>query len=170
MRGFRGVLLALAAMLVAGPAAAEYKIGYVDVRKVVEKSEQAEQAKGRLQEQVEQRQSELESQRSRIGQLRDELNKQGSLMSQEQRKEKERQLQEELRAFRRAQQQAQEDIDAKKSQVLQDIYDRVFKIVKRIGEKESYDLILTAPSAMYVAEKVDLTQRVLEKLNSKSSP
>lgn len=168
MQRFRGGWL-LAAVLVAGPAAAdEYKLGYVDVRKVVQGSEQAKAAKGDLQEEVKARQSKLKSRRSRIQELRQELDKQSSLMSEDQRKKKQRELQQEMRAFRRAQQQAQEDIDAQKSQVLQDIYDRVFEIVKRIGEKEDFDLILTAPSAMYVAERVDLTQRVLKRLNRKS--
>ena len=101
--------------------------------------------------------------------LQKELQQQGSLMSEEQRKEKERRLQQAMRDFRRAQQAAQEDIDARKNQVLQDIYDQVSQIIKRIGEQEDFDLILTGPSAMYVAERVDLTPRVVDQLNSSGS-
>jgi outer membrane protein len=163
-------VVAAAAALTAGPAAAaDYKIGYVDVRKVVQESEQAQQAKGQLEEQVAARKDELKSKRSKIQSLQEELKKQGSLMSEAQKKEKQRKLQEAMREFRRLQQQAQEDLDTQKNQVLQDIYDRVFQIVNRIGEQEDFDLILTAPSAMYVADRVDLTQRVLGKLNDSKS-
>ena len=39
--------------------------------------------------------------------------------------------------------------------------------MNRIGEEEGFDLILTAPSAMYVAERVDLTDRVLSALKGR---
>ena len=170
MRLLSKVFLLLTAAVLAGPAAAaEYKIGYVDVRQAVERSEEAQAAKGQLESQVQKRQTELKSRRATIEKLQKELQQQGSLMSEEQRKEKERRLQQAMRDFRRAQQAAQEDIDARKNQVLQDIYDQVSQIIKRIGEQEDFDLILTGPSAMYVAERVDLTPRVVDQLNSSGS-
>jgi outer membrane protein len=171
MRLWRGVATLLLAVMVASTgsaAAADYKIGYVDVRQAVEGSEQAQAAKGELQSQVEERQGKLRRQRQTIQDLQQELEQQGSLMSEDQRKEKERKLQQAMRKFRRAQQAAQEDIDARKNQVLQDIYDQVSRIINRIGEEEGFDLILTGPSAMYVADRVDLTQRVVKKLNQAS--
>lgn len=171
MRLWKGVAaLLLATMLIpaGSAAAADYKIGYVDVRKAVEGSEQAQKAKGELQSQVEERQTKLESQRQTIQELQKQLKQQGSLMSEDQRKEKERQLQQAMRKFRRAQQAAQEDIDARKNQVLQDIYDQVSRIINRIGKEEGFDLILTGPSAMYVDDRVNLTQRVVEQLNQAS--
>jgi outer membrane protein len=165
-----GLVLAAALGLATGSAsAADYKIGYVDVRKVVQQSEQAQQAKGELEDQVAERKTELESKREKIQTLQKELEKQGSLMSEDQKKAKQRKLQDAMREFRRLQQQAQEDLDTQKNQVLQDIYDQVFQIVNRIGEQEGFDLILTAPAAMYVAERVDLTQRVLGELNDGES-
>jgi len=171
MRFWKGVaaLVVAVGLGFAGPAAAaDYKIGYVDVRKAVEGSEQAQKAKGELQSQVKERQTKLESQRQTIQDLQKQLKQQGSLMSEDQRKEKERQLQQAMRKFRRAQQAAQEDIDARKNQVLQDIYDQVSRIINRIGEEEGFDLILTGPSAMYVDDRVNLTQRVVEQLNQAS--
>lgn len=163
-------VLAVAGMLAVGPAvAAEYKIGYVDVRQVVQESEQAQQAKGELEEQVAQRKQQLARKRQKVQGLQQELEKQGSLMSEEQEKVKKRRLQEAMRELRRLQQQAQEDLDTRKNQVLQDIYDRVFQIANRIGEQEDFDLILTAPSALYVADRVDLTERVLTEVNNGGS-
>ncbi|HKJ72139.1 MAG TPA: OmpH family outer membrane protein [Gammaproteobacteria bacterium] len=163
-------LAAAAAVVTAGPAAAaDYKIGYVDVRKVVQQSKQAQQAKGDLEKQVADRKSELKAKRDHIQSLQKELKQQGSLMSEDQKKAKQRKLQEAMREFRRLQQQAQDDLDTKKNQVLQDIYDQVSQIINRIGQKEGFDLILTGPAAMYVADRVDLTQRVLGELNGGKS-
>jgi len=168
---WRAAALVVAAWaLAAGPAAAaEYKIGYVNVGKVVQNSEQAQQAKGELEQEVADREAQLKSKRQAIQSLQKELKQQGSLMSEAQKKEKQRKLQEAMREFRRLQQQAQEDLDTQKNQVLQDIYDKVFQIVNRIGEQEGFDVILTDPAAMYVADRVDLTQRVLYKLNNGKS-
>ncbi|MEF8792172.1 OmpH family outer membrane protein [Thiohalorhabdus sp.] len=169
---WKSVMLAvLVAVLVpAAPAvAAEYKIGYVDVRKVVQESEQAQQAKGELETKVAERKEQLARKRQKVQDLQKELENQGSLMSEEQEKAKKRRLQEAMRELRRLQQQAQEDLDTRKNQVLKDIYDQVFQIANRIGKQEEFDLILTAPSALYVADRVDLTQRVLAEVNDGGS-
>jgi len=160
------VVAFVTAWVAAAPAvAAEYKIGYVDVRKVVQESEQAQQAKGELEDQVAQRKKQLARKRQKVQDLKKELDNQGNLMSEEQEKAKKRRLQEAMRELRRLQKEAQEDLDTRKNQVLQDIYDQVFQIANRIGKEEGFDLILTAPSALYVADRVDLTQRVLAEVN-----
>ncbi|MFA9461756.1 OmpH family outer membrane protein [Thiohalorhabdus sp. Cl-TMA] len=170
MGRFLGAVFLLIAAVGLGPgaaAAAEYKIGYVDVRQVVENSSKAQAARQDLETRVQDRQAELKEKQQKIQELRKQLKQQSSLMSEEQRKQKQRELQQAMRELRRAQQAAQEDIDAQKNQVLQDLYDRVSQIINRIGENQGYDLILTGPAAMYVANRVDLTQRVLEQLNAK---
>jgi len=161
------LLVAMTGLGVGNAVAADYKIGYVDVRKVVEHSTRAKAAKEDLKKKVQQRRSKLQEQQQSIQDLQDEIKKQSSLMSEDQRKAKQRKLQQAMREYRRAQQAAKEDIDAQKSQVLQDLYDRVSQIINRIGAKQGYDLILTGPAAMYVADKVDLTDRVLKELNAK---
>lgn len=159
------VLVAVAGLAAAPAIAADYKIGYVNVQKVVKQSEKAQKAKAQLEQEVQKHESELKAKRETIQSLQKELEKQGSLMSEQQKKEKQRKLQEAMREFRRLQQQAQEDLDTQKNQALQDLYDKVFQIVNRIGEKEDFDLIFTDPAAMYVADRIDLTQRVLDELN-----
>ncbi|MFP4559824.1 MAG: OmpH family outer membrane protein [Thiohalorhabdus sp.] len=144
----------------------ENKIGYVDVREVVESSGQAQAARQDLEAQVEERESALEEEREQVETLRKEVEKQSSLMSEEQQEEKQRELQRAMEDFRQAQQQAQADIETQQSKVLEDLYDRVSRIVNRIGEEEGYDLIATGPSAMYVADRIDLTGRVLRELNA----
>ena len=169
-RRLAAFVVAMAGVFAVGPVpAAEYKIGYVDVRRVVQESEQAQQAKGELEKQVAERKQQLARKRQKVQDLQKELDNQGSLMSEEQEKAKKRRLQQAMRELRRLQQQAQEDLDTRKNQVLQDIYDRVFQIANRIGEQEDFDLILTAPSALYVADRVDLTERVLAEVNDGGS-
>ena len=171
-KGLRRAGLAFFLMLWAmGPALArEYKIGYVDVRKVVQESDRAAEARQGLQEEVQTRQQELRDKQQRIERLRGELQEQGSLMSEEQRRKKKRKLQEAMRELRRSQKAAQEDLDAEKNQVLQDLYEQVSEIIDRLGETEEFDLILTGPAAMYVNDRVDLTDQVLEELNQESTP
>lgn len=160
-----GILLA--AVLWLGPAtAADYKIGYVNIQRVVEGSEEAQQAKGNLEQEAKQRQAELEEKRKRVNELQSKLEDEGSLMSEEQKKETQSKLEEAMREFRRLQRKAQQDLDTQKNQVLQDIYDDVSQIVSRIGEEEDYDLILTGSSAIYVSEPINLTDQVLTELNN----
>ncbi|KPV41716.1 hypothetical protein AN478_01175 [Thiohalorhabdus denitrificans] len=168
MRRLLGTVCALfvVGMLWGGPAfAQENKIGYVDVRQVVENSTRAQAARQELEARVKERQSALEEERERVEALRKEVEKQSSLMSEGQQEKKQRELQRAMQEFRRAQQQAQADIETQRSEVLEDLYDRVSRIVNRIGEQEGYALIATGPSAMYVADRVDLTDRVLRELN-----
>jgi len=160
-----GILLATA-VWTAPAAAADYKIGYVNIQRVVQGSEEAQQARGTLEQEVKERQAELEEKRKRVNELQSKLEDQGSLMSEEQKKETQSQLEEAMREFRQLQRKAQQDLDTQKNQVLQDIYDDVSQIVSRIGEEEDYDLILTGSSAIYVSEPINLTDQVLTELNN----
>lgn len=160
-----GVLLA-AALWVTPAAAADYKIGYVNIQRVVQESEEAQEARGQLEKEAKERQAELKEKRERVNELQKKLDEQGSLMSEEQKKETQRKLEETMREFRRLQQKAQQDLDTQKNQVLQDIYDDVSQIVSRIGEEEDYDLILTGSSAIYVSDPINLTEQVVTELNN----
>ena len=168
MRRTLACWLALAATLAGagGAHAAPDKVGYVDVQAAVQRSERAASAQEALRTTVAERQAELERQRQRIETLRGELDKQGALMSQQQRQAKEAKLQEALQAFRRTRQAAQQDLDRRKGRVLQELYAEVEAIARRIGERDGYDLILTAPSVLYAGEGVDLTEQVVERLNA----
>ncbi len=161
-----GVLVAAALLMGPAAAATDYKIGYVNVQRVVQQSEEAQKAKGQLKKEVKERKAELEGKRKKVNELQKKLEKQGSLMSEEQKKKTQRQLEEATREFRRLQRKAQQDLDTQKNQVLQDIYDDVSQIVSRIGEEEDYDLILTGSSAIYVSEPINLTEQVLTELNN----
>ncbi len=167
-----GLVLALIFIALTGTKgeAAEYKIGYINTQKIIRQSEQAQKALENLKSTVSKHKSELKDLEERIKELRGDLKREGALMSKEQRETKQSELQKKIRRFQRRGQAAQQKLSSKKQQVLKEIYQDIAKIVNRIGQQEGFDLILTEPAAMYVTNQMDLTARVLEELNSQSTP
>ncbi len=160
----------LGALLMAGlglgsAVAADYKIGYVNIQQVVQESQEAQEAKGQLEEEVRKRKAELKQKRQEVSELKKKLEKQGSLMSGEQKQEAKRQLQQALREFRRFQQKAQKDLDTRKDRVLRELYAEISQIVDRIGKTEDYDLILTGSATLFASDSINLTQQVVGELN-----
>ena len=75
---------------VSGAARAETKIGYVNPAALLQESPQAEQIQRRLQQEFSGRRDELERQQKRIRDLEADLQKNAMLLSEEQRRKRER--------------------------------------------------------------------------------
>jgi outer membrane protein len=154
--------------LTAGLASAADRVGYVDVQAAVERSERAAAAQKDLQSQVQRERSQLGAKRQRVQRLREELKKQGSLMSAEQRDKKEMALQKAVQAFQQARRSAQQALDQRRQRVLQDLYKEVEAIAANLAEQEGLDRVLRASAVLYPGDGVNLTDRVVERLNARA--
>ena len=77
---------------------------------------------------------------------------------------RQKQLVEQEREFQRKRREFQEDLNARKSEELQQLIERANKVVKTVAEAEKYDLILQ--EAVYANPKHDITDKVIRALNA----
>ncbi|MDB5828441.1 MAG: hypothetical protein JWQ73_2661, partial [Variovorax sp.] len=88
-------------------------------------------------------------------------------LSEAQRVVRQRTLVDQDRDFQRKRREFQEDLNARKNEELQQVYERANRVVKQVAEAEKYDAILQ--EAIYINPKHDITDKVIKALNASSS-
>lgn len=167
VRALSFLALTLVAMNVSAVNAVNLKIGYVNSAKVIEQAPQAKAALTRLDKEFSPRDKKLVESREKIKNLETELEKNSLVLKDSERRSKERQLLILKRDVRRATQEFREDYNLRRNEELAALQKLVFKTITNIAKKQKFDLILHE-GAIYASGKIDITDRVLENLRSKS--
>ena len=161
------ISLFLMLMFIAGVSHAELKIGFVNVAKVLEKAPQAAKAKSRLETEFSPRDKALVSQQKEIKNLEDKLNRDSSVMGEEERRKLEKDVVEKKRDAARAQQEFSEDFNLRRNEELGNLQKRIVEAVRALAKEESFDLLLT-DGVIYANDQIDVTSRVQQKLETLS--
>ena len=94
----------------------------------------------------------------------DKLEKDAPTLAETERSRRQRDLVEQDREFQRKRREFQEDLNARKNEELQAVYERANRVVKQVAEAEKYDAILQ--EAIYINPKHDITDKVIKALNA----
>jgi outer membrane protein len=157
------VVLAFALLCDSGAAqAAELKIGFIDAERINRESAPAEVASKRLEKEFAPRAQELQRRESQIKTLQGQLEKDAMTMSESDRRGKEQELARLSLDFQRLQREYREDLNLRRNQELQALFERANRVIKQIAEAEKFDLILQ--EAVYRSPRLDITERVLKAL------
>jgi outer membrane protein len=147
-----------------GAMAAELKIGFIDAERINRESAPAELASKRLEKEFAPRAQELQRRESQIKSLQAQLEKEAVTMSESDRRAKEQELGRLSLDFQRLQREYREDLNLRRNQELQALFERANRVIKQIAEAEKYDLILQ--EAVYRSPRLDITDRVLKALSA----
>jgi outer membrane protein len=147
-----------------GAMAAELKIGFIDAERINRESAPAELASKRLEKEFAPRAQELQRRESQIKSLQAQLEKEAVTMSESDRRAKEQELGRLSLDFQRLQREYREDLNLRRNQELQALFERANRVIKQIAESEKYDLILQ--EAVYRSPRLDITDRVLKALSA----
>lgn len=165
--------LFLALVLAPVLAAADLKIGVVDIQKAMEQSTEGTKAKAQFQKKVEKLQGELKAKQDEITALKDELERQSSVLSQTARDDKEKAYQYKLRDYQRLVKDSQEELQREDQELSQKILKDLQRIIENFGKAEGFDIILerTQSAVLFRSDAVDVTQRIIQLYDqSKKSP
>jgi len=166
-----GVLAAaLILLLVSARAEAELKVGVVDLQKALEASEEGRKAKGELQKQVEKIQQDLKTRQDELNSLKEEMEKQGSLLNETARYDKEKRYQDKLKDFKRVYEDYQEEMKRVDQALSEKVFKKLAEIIEALGVKEGFDVILekTNSAVLYKSNKVDITDQVIKLADEKN--
>lgn len=159
----------LAGSLVAFSAvasAAELKVGYVQVDKILQDAPQTSESGKKLEREFSPRTQELERMQKQIKDVDSALDKDGLTMSESDRRNKERDVANLKLEFQRKQRELREDINLRKNEELSSLQDRINKAVTSVAETEGYDLVVYSGVA-FASKKIDITDKVLKMLGKK---
>ena len=159
-----GWLAAALAWAVAGPAlAADVKIGFVDVSRVLDQSPQAEEARQRIQAEFAPIDQEIVRMQRELLDLEEQLVRDGEVMASAERMRLEREVLLRKRKLRRTQEEFREDLNLRRNQELQRLQRQVVLAIRAMAKSEDYDLVLS-DGVLFASERVDITGTVLERL------
>ncbi|MFK7814814.1 MAG: OmpH family outer membrane protein, partial [Gammaproteobacteria bacterium] len=69
------------------------------------------------------------------------------------------------REYNRQQDELREDFNIRRNEELGKLQKKVHEVIVIVSKSESYDLVVTQP-VLYASEKIDLTARVLQEMQS----
>lgn len=160
-------LLALALLTSAmSVSAAELKVGYVQVDKILQEAPQTAESGKKLEKEFNPRTQELDRMQKQIKDLQTSLDKESLTISETARREKERDISNLKIEFQRKQRELREDVNLRKNEELGILQDRINKAVTAVSEAEGYDLVVYGGVA-YASKKIDITDKVLKSLGKK---
>lgn len=146
--------------------AAELKIGYVQVDKILQEAPQTAESGKKLEREFSPRSQELERTQKQIRDIETTLDKESVTLSESDRRNKERDVSNLKIEFQRKQRELREDINLRKNEELSVLQDRINKAVQTVSETDGYDLVVYGGVA-YASKKIDITDKVLKLLGKK---
>jgi len=151
---------------VQGVSAAELKVGYVKVDKLLQEAPQTAETGKKLEKEFSPRSLELDRLQKQIKDMETALDNDRANMSEIDRRNKERDVTNQKLEFQRKQRELREDINLRKNEELAILQDRINKAVTTVAETENYDLVVYGGIA-YASKKIDITDKVLKLLGKK---
>ncbi len=146
--------------------AAELKVGYVQVDKILQEAPQTAESGKKLEKEFGPRSQDLDKMQKQIRDLEATLDKDSVTMTETDRRAKERDVSNLKVEFQRKQRELREDINIRKNEELGVLQDRINKAVQTVSEAEGYDLVVYSGVA-YASKKIDITDKVLKSLGKK---
>ncbi|WP_341644701.1 OmpH family outer membrane protein [Thauera sp. SDU_THAU2] len=144
-------------------AVADTKIGFVNSDRVMREATPAVRAQQRLEKEFEKRDQELQRMARDLKAMQDELERDGATMNENDRRNKERALNDLNRDFQRKQREFREDPNQRRNEELASVLDKANRSVKDIAEKENFDIIFQ--EAVYANPRIDITDKVIKALS-----
>ena len=164
---FRKIVLALVLLCctaLPAVAAGEFKIAYIDLQKALNQSEAGKAAKEKIAQRVKEHETVFDGRQKELKKLKDDLEKQALLLSEEARGAKQRDFDQRLKEFQRATKDAQEEVQQKDADYTRAILEELSKVIQDFGTREGYSMILekTESAVLYADPKVDVTDSLIK--------
>jgi outer membrane protein len=170
IRAAVGALLIPVFALAAAPVAQAqetFRIGFVNPDRVLREAQPAKAAQAKLEAEFLKREKDLTTQGEALKTASERFEREAPTLSESQRTARQRALVDQDRDFQRRRREFQEDLNARKNEELQQVYERANRVVKQVAEAEKYDAILQ--EAIYINPKHDITDKVIKALNASTA-
>ncbi len=157
------VLLAALCLPFGAAFGADLKIGFVDSGKVSSNAPQAEAARAKLQKEFAPRDRDIAAQQKDIQKLEDKLQRDGAVMSQDQRDELQHKIVSMKRDVRRSQDEFRDDFNMRRNEELSKLQRRIVEVISELAKEKGFDLIVS-DGVIFASSRINITDMVLERL------
>lgn len=161
------LLVPFLALLSTLASAEDFRVGFVNPDRVLREALPAKAAQAKLEAEFSKREKDLTVQGEGLKSASEKFEREAATLSESQRVSRQRTLVDQDRDFQRKRREFQEDLNTRKNEELQQVYERANRVVKQVAETEKYDAILQ--EAIYINPKHDITDKVIKALNASAS-
>jgi outer membrane protein len=166
---FIPALFAAVAMGAGAPALAQsMQVAYINLERVMIESGPGKQQKSELDREAAEYTRELEQITERGRSIEEDLKKNALVMSEEDRRSRERELQSLQQQFERKKTQYSEDFEAHRREAIETVHRRILAMVARIAQERKIDVVIN--QAVWVSNAIDLTPDVMRALDAAPAP
>jgi outer membrane protein len=159
-------LMVIAILILSGSLAqAADKIGFVNMREVLVRSDAGKAMEEEFKKSVEEKRALIQKKENDLKRTKDNLEKQRSILTPQALQEKEMSYQIEFKEYERIVKDANEELQMKDQLLSRKIIPEVIKVIRAIAEKEKYALILEVSSVVYASKENSVTDKVIKELN-----
>jgi len=159
-------VLAIGLLIAAGAAAADdYKIGVLNVDRVLQQAPDAKAAHDRIEQAFKARDADIARKEQEARAASAQLENDRATLSTDERTSRERAIEARTREVQRLREQFAEDLRTRQFEELDKLKERLDKVLSRYAKDHQFDLILQ--DAAYVGRSVDITDDVIKALQQK---
>jgi len=160
---------ASAAPLVAKPGVNATRVALIDFQVAILQTEEGKSAKAKIERELDSRKKELLSQQSELKKIEDDFDAKRSVLSEDEKASKTRDLQTKLVAFQRSQMALEQEVRQKEMQETQKIFQNLSALVEEYAKKNNFDLVFEkgAGAVLYVARGSDITADIVGLYNQR---
>jgi len=143
---------------------AELKIGSLDIQKAVNECQAGKEAKKNLLTEAEKFQKMVGEKQKELQGMKESLEKQAPMLTQEARASKEKDYQGKVKEFQRWGEDSQNELNQKRVEMERRIAQDLLKVVQKMGAEEGYTVILERNEniVLFANNATDITDRVVK--------
>ena len=159
---FASSLLLLA--MASAAQAQEARLAFINSQRITSESGPAKAATAKLEAEFSKRQKDLTDLQASLKSFSEKFERDAPTMTESQRTSKQKEFVEQNRDFQRKKREFDEDLNGRRNEELQQVYEKATKAIKQLSETEKYDLVVQ--EAVYFNPKIDITDKVIKILNA----
>ena len=144
--------------------AQEAKVAFINSQRITSESGPAKAATAKLEAEFSKRQKELTDLQNTLKSFSEKFERDAPTMTESQRVAKQKEFAEQNRDFQRKKREFEEDLNGRRNEELQQVYEKATKAIRQLAETEKYDLVVQ--EAVYFNPRIDITDKVIKMLNA----
>jgi outer membrane protein len=148
--------------------AAAFKVGYVDMQNALNLIEEGKKEKAKLKKDFDVKQQKLDKMQEDLKKMKEDFDKQSSMLKEDVRMKKQQELQTKFMELQQNYMQMQKDLTDREQAVTREIFTKMKGIIEKIGDRDSYTLILerNEGNVLYFKKHMDITDEVVRIYNT----
>ncbi len=160
------IVLAVSILIFSGTCAlAADKIGFVNLREVLARSDAGKAMEEEFKKSVDEKRVVIQKKENALKKAKENLEKQRPVLTPQALQEKEMSYQMEFREYERLVKDTNEELQMKEQLFSSKLIPEIIKLIRTIGEKEKYALILEETAVIYASKENSITDKVLKEFN-----